>query len=384
MKNLAAALAAIRTRHQYRRRAVMETPQGAEIVIDGTPYLSFCSNDYLGLANHPQMIAALKEGADKYGVGSGASHLVTGHQQPHHELEEALAAFTQRPRALLFSTGYMANLGVVATLAGRGDAVFVDSLNHVEDLTRLLAKKKSRHGLISSPSAARSFTEETSPSLALASRPDDDGLEQGSEPDTGTMLILTDGVFSMDGDLAPLPQLADIAQRHDAWLMVDDAHGLGVVGANGRGSVEHYGLDHAAVPILIGTLGKALGGFGAFVAGREELIEYVVQRARPYTSTTAQPPADAHATLAGLRRAQEDRWRSVHLHGLIARFRRGAGELCANLLTAVTPIQPLLVGDSEQAMVMSAALRAHGIYVTAIRPPTVPAGTARLRITESA
>src|SRR3569623_522189 len=285
MKNLAAALAAIRTRHQYRRRAVMETPQGAEIVIDGTPYLSFCSNDYLGLANHPQMIAALKEGADKYGVGSGASHIVTGHQQPHHELEEALAAFTQRPRALLFSTGYMANLGVVATLAGRGDAVFEDRLNHaslldagllsgarlrryahndVEDLTRLLAKKKSRHGLISSPSAARSFTEETSPSLALASRPDDDGLEQGSEPDTGTMLILTDGVFRMDGDLAPLPQLAAI------------------------------------------------------------------------------------------------------------------------LLPSVTPLQPLLVGDSILALVMSAALRAHGIYVTAIRPPTVPTGTASLRITVSA
>jgi len=405
MKTLAAALAAIRTRHQYRRRAVMETPQGAEIVIDGALYLSFCSNDYLGLANHPKMIAALKEGADKYGVGSGASHLVTGHQQPHHELEEALAAFTQRPRALLFSTGYMANLGVVATLAGRGDAVFEDRLNHaslldagllsgarlrryahndVEDLTRLLAKKKSRHGLISSPSAARSFTEETSPSLALASRPDDDGLEQGSEPDTGTMLILTDGVFSMDGDLAPLPQLADIAQRHDAWLMVDDAHGLGVVGANGRGSVEHYGLDHAAVPILIGTLGKALGGFGAFVAGSEDLIEYVVQRARPYTYTTALPPAVAHATLAGLRLAQEESWRREHLHVLIARFRRGAAQLGANLLPSVTPIQPLLVGDSEQALVMSAALRAHGIYVTAIRPPTVPAGTARLRITVSA
>jgi len=406
MKNLAAALAAIRTRHQYRRRAVMETPQGAEIVIDGTPYLSFCSNDYLGLANHPQMIAALKEGADKYGVGSGASHLVTGHQRPHHELEEALAEFTQRPRALLFSTGYMANLGVVAALAGRGDAVFEDRLNHaslldagllsgarlrryvhndVEDLARLLAQKKSRHGLTSSSSASLPFTGEASPSLALASRHDDDGLEQGSEPGSGaTTLILTDGVFSMDGDLAPLPQLADVAQRHDAWLMVDDAHGLGVVGANGRGSVEHYGLDHATVPILIGTLGKALGGFGAFVAGSDDLIEYVIQRARPYIYTTALPPAVAHATLTGLRLAQEESWRREHLSALIARFRRGAAQLGANMLPSVTPIQPLLVGDSERALAMSAALRARGIYVTAIRPPTVPAGTARLRITLSA
>lgn len=383
----------------------METPQGAEIVIDGARYLSFCSNDYLGLANHPHMITALKEGADKYGVGSGASHLVTGHQRPHHELEEALAAFTQRPRALLFSTGYMANLGVVAALAGRGDSVFEDRLNHaslldagllsgarlrryahndVEDLARLLAQKKSRHGLISSPSAARSFTEETSPSLALAGRHDDDGLEQGGEPDTGTTLILTDGVFSMDGDLAPLPQLVVLAQRHDAWLMVDDAHGLGVVGANGRGSVEHHGLDHAAVPILIGTLGKALGGFGAFVAGSDDLIEYIVQRARPYIYTTALPPAVAHATLTGLRLAQEENWRREHLHALIAHFRRGAAQLGANLLPSMTPIQPLLVGDSEQALAMSTALRARGIYVTAIRPPTVPAGTARLRITLSA
>lgn len=209
-------------------------------------------------------------------------------------------------------------------------------------------------------------------------------MEQGDEPDTATTLILTDGVFSMDGDLAPLPRLSDIAQRHGAWLMVDDAHGLGVVGANGRGSVEHHGLDHAAVPILIGTLGKALGGFGAFVAGSDDLIEYIVQRARPYIYTTALPPAVAHATLTGLRLAQEESWRREHLHALIARFRRGAAQLGANMLPSVTPIQPLLVGDSERALALSAALRARGIYVTAIRPPTVPAGTARLRITLSA
>lgn len=364
MRDLAAELAWLRTEHLYRTRAVVDGPQGAEIVVNGTRYLSFCSNDYLGLANHPRVIAALKEGAEKYGAGSGASHLVTGHQRPHHALEEALAAFTGRPRALLFSSGYMANLGTVAALAGRGDLVWEDRLNHASLLDA---------GLLS---GAR---------LQRYPHGDVAALRQRLLENTGRHgMIITDGVFSMDGDLAPLPQLAEAAQQHDAWLMVDDAHGLGVVGASGRGTLEHFGLNSKAIPVLIGTLGKAFGTFGAFVAGGEDLIEYLIQRARPYVYTTALPPAVAHATLASLRLLQEEDWRREHLYNLIARFRRGAEQLGVRLLSSPTPIQPLLIGGSEKALALSAALRRRDIYVSAIRPPTVPHGTARLRITLSA
>ncbi len=364
MRDLAAELARLHTEHLYRTRAVADSPQGAEIVVDGARYLSFCSNDYLGLANHPQVVAALKEGADKYGAGSGASHLVTGHQRPHHELEAALAAFTHRPRALLFSTGYMANLGTMAALAGRGDRIFEDRLNHASLLDA---------GLLSGARLQRYPHSDTAKLQQLLS----ETAERHS-------LIVSDGVFSMDGDLAPLPQLAEVAQRSEAWLMVDDAHGLGVLGATGRGTLEHFGLDLQAVPILMGTLGKAFGSFGAFVAGDEDLIEYLIQRARPYIYTTALPPAVAHATLASLRLVEAEGWRRDHLRALIARFRHGAGQLGANLMPSETPIQPLVVGDAQTALSMSAALRTRGIYVTAIRPPTVPAGTARLRITLSA
>ena len=364
MRDLAAELARLRTEHLYRSRAVVDGPQGAEITVNGARYLSFCSNDYLGLANHPRVVAALKEGAEKYGAGSGASHLVTGHQQAHHALEEALAAFTGRPRALLFSSGYLANLGTVAALAGRGELVWEDRLNHASLLDA---------GLLS---GAR---------LQRYPHGDSAALRQRLAENTGRhAMIITDGVFSMDGDLAPLPQLAEIAQGLEAWLMVDDAHGLGVLGAGGRGTVEHFGLDAAAVPILIGTLGKAFGTFGAFVAGSEDLIEYLIQRARPYIYTTALPPALAHATLTSLRILQEEDWRRERLQNLITRFRRGAEQLGMQLLPSPTPIQPLLIGDSEQALALSAALRTHGIYVSAIRPPTVPKGTARLRITLSA
>jgi 8-amino-7-oxononanoate synthase len=333
-------------------------------VVDGARYLSFCSNDYLGLAAHPRVIAALRAGAELYGAGSGASHLVTGHQRPHHALEEALAAFTGRPRALLFSSGYLANLGTVAALAERGDLLWEDRLNHASLLDA---------GLLS---GAR---------LQRYPHTDTVTLQQRLGEHTGRhIMIITDGVFSMDGDLAPLPQLAEIAQRHEAWLMVDDAHGLGVLGAGGRGTLEHYALNDKAAPILIGTLGKAFGTFGAFVAGSEELIEYLIQRARPYVYTTALPPAVAHATLASLRTLEEEGWRREHLHRLIARFRRGAEQLGMQLLPSATPIQPLLVGGAEQALALSAALRRRGIYVGAIRPPTVPQGTARLRITLSA
>jgi len=364
MRDLAAELARLRTEHLYRSRAVVDGPQGAEITVNGARYLSFCSNDYLGLANHPRVVAALREGADKYGAGSGASHLVTGHQRAHHALEEALAAFTGRPRALLFSSGYLANLGTVAALAGRGELLWEDRLNHASLLDA---------GLLSGARLHRYPHSDTS------------ALRQRLMQNTGRhAMIITDGVFSMDGDLAPIPQLADIAQRQDAWLMVDDAHGLGVLGAGGRGTLEHFGLDDTAVPVLIGTLGKAFGTFGAFVAGSADLIEYLIQHARPYVYTTALPPALAHATLASLRILQEEGWRREHLQNLITRFRHGAEQLGMQLLPSPTPIQPLLVGSSERALALSAALRQHGIYVSAIRPPTVPKGTARLRITLSA
>ncbi|MEW6727753.1 MAG: 8-amino-7-oxononanoate synthase [Pseudomonadota bacterium] len=348
----------------YRRPRVVEGPSMPQRVVDGRPVLSFCSNDYLGLASHPQVIAAFKRGADEYGVGSGAAHLVNGHTRAHQALEEELAAFTGRERALLFSTGYMANLGVIGALVGRGDAVFEDRLNHASLLDG---------GLLS---GARFKRYPHADANALA------GLL--AESDAGERLVVTDGVFSMDGDLAPLPDLATLAHQHDAWLMVDDAHGLGVLGARGRGTVEHFGLGAMEVPVLMGTLGKALGTAGAFVAGDADLIEWLIQAARPYIYTTAMPAALAEATRASLHLVHEEPWRREHLRTLITRFRAGAGQLGLRLMPSDTPIQPILVGDAGEALGLSQRLWAAGIQVTAIRPPTVPQGTARLRVTFSA
>ncbi len=361
MKSLAVGLEQQRALNLYRTRRVLESPQGAEVVVEGRRYLSFCSNDYLGLANHPDVIGALQQGAAEYGVGSGAAHLVSGHSAAHHALEEELAAFTHRPRALLFSTGYMANLGVVSALAGRGDAVFEDRLNHASLIDA---------GLLSQ---AR---------LRRYPHNDMEALERQVVGDRSTTrLIVSDGVFSMDGDIAPLPALAAIARRHNAGLMIDDAHGLGVLGAHGGGVVEHFGLGMDEVPILMGTLGKAFGTFGAFVAGSEELIETLIQHARTYIYTTALPPAIAQATRTSLRLVQEEGWRRTHLHSLIARFRAGAERLGLELPASLTPIQPLIIGDAGRALALSDALMQRGILISAIRPPTVPQGSARLRIT---
>lgn len=348
----------------YRYRRIAESPQGPEMEVDGRRVWAFCSNDYLGLANHPVVRAAFMRGVEEYGVGSGAAHLVTGHSRAHHALEEALAEFTGRPRSLLFSTGYMANLGVVSALLGRQDVIFEDRLNHASllDGGRLAGARFRRYG-------HRDWE-------ALESRL--------TASDNRRKLIATDGVFSMDGDLAPLAALAAVARRHDAWLMVDDAHGLGVLGVEGKGSLAHFGLRAAQVPILVGTLGKAFGTFGAFVAGEEALIETLIQGARTYIYTTAPPPAVAVATLASLRLAQTESWRREKLTCLIAQFRRGAKQLGLQLMDSLTPIQPLLVGSSETAIKLSEALLARGILVTAIRPPTVPTGSARLRITLTA
>lgn len=361
--NLASRLAERRAADLYRQRPLLESPQGPEAVVDGRAVLAFCSNDYLGLANHPEVIAALRAGAERWGAGGGASHLVIGHSGPHHELELALAEFTGRPRALLFSTGYMANLGAVTALVGKGDSVLEDRLNHASLLDA---------GLLSGARFSRYLHNDVG---SLASR-----LEKAE----GNTLVVTDGVFSMDGDLADLPALCAEARGKGAWVMVDDAHGFGSLGATGGGIVEHFGLGLDDVPVLVGTLGKAFGTAGAFVAGSEELIETLVQFARPYIYTTSQPPAVACATLKSLELLQKESWRREHLNRLIQRFREGAAEIGLTLMDSPTPIQPILVGDSARAMRLAALLRERGILVGAIRPPTVPAGSARLRVTFSA
>ncbi|PKF69973.1 8-amino-7-oxononanoate synthase [Pseudomonas fluvialis] len=361
--DLATRLAERRAAHLYRQRPLLESPQGPQVRVDGRELLAFCSNDYLGLANHPEVIQAMRDGAAQWGVGGGASHLVIGHSTPHHQLEEALAEFTGRPRALLFSTGYMANLAAVTALVGQGDTVLEDRLNHASLLDA---------GLLSGARFSRYLHNDAA---SLASR-----LEKA----TGNTLVVSDGVFSMDGDLADLPALCAAARQKGAWLMVDDAHGFGPLGATGGGIVEHYGLGIEEVPVLVGTLGKGFGTAGAFVAGSEELIETLIQFARPYIYTTSQPPAVACATLKSLQLLQTESWRREHLNRLIARFRSGAAEIGLRLMDSPTPIQPILVGDSERALWLSALLRERGLLVGAIRPPTVPAGSARLRVTLSA
>jgi len=357
-----AGLAADRRR---RRRVVERRSRGTtRVVVEGRELLAFCSNDYLGLVDHPQVVATFEAAARRWGVGAGASHLVSGHTAEHHALEEALAEFTGRERALVFSTGYMANLAVVATLVGRGGHVLEDRLNHASLLDAGLASgaRFARYGH-ADPAALRRR-------LARAAG--------------APTLVVTDGVFSMDGDVAPLQALAQAARDAGAWLHVDDAHGFGVLGTRGRGSLEHCGVDDAAVPVLMATLGKALGTMGAFVAGSAALVESLVQRARTYIYTTALPPAVAAASRAALEVAGRESWRRERVLGHVARFRAEAARLGLALPDSPTPIQPLVLGSDAAALEASALLEAHGIWVPAIRPPTVPAGSSRLRVTFSA
>ena len=346
-----------------RQRRTLQSPQSPHIVVDGKPYLSFCSNDYLGLANHPQLIAALQQGAVQYGVGAGAAHLVSGHTQVHHQLEIELAAFVGKPVALLFSTGYMANLGVVQALVGKGDMVFADKLNHasLNDAMRLSRAKVQR------------YRHNDMAQLALL-------LEQSM---SGRKLIITDAVFSMDGDLASLPELLTLCEQHDAWLLVDDAHGFGVLGEQGRGTLSHFRLRSPRI-ICMATLGKAAGVFGAFVAAEQVVIDTLINHARSYIYTTATPPALASAVLASLRLIEQGGELRTHLRRLIAQLRSGLHGLRWSLMSSETAIQPLLVRDNQAALDLSSALRERGIWVAAIRPPTVPQGTARLRIALSA
>jgi 8-amino-7-oxononanoate synthase len=392
-RDLSSELERRRAAHLYRRRRQIEAAPGPHLTLDGRPAIAFCTNDYLGLARHPEVIAACQRGAAAYGVGSGSAHLVAGHGPAHQALEEELADFLGRERALLFSTGYMANLGILQALAGPGDPVFEDRLNHASLIDgALLARARLRrypHGDMAA--LRRQLAAWSHPESGCESESRSDarsGSASGSGPHAApaasghpVALIATDGVFSMDGDLAPLPELAAIARAAGVPLLVDDAHGLGVLGREGRGSLDHYGLDAAAVPILMGTLGKALGTFGAFVAGSEDLIETLIQTARPYIYTTAPPPALAAATRASLALARREEWRRVRLRELIQHFRQGAAQLGLPLMPSTTPIQPILAGSAERALAWSQALEARGILVTAIRPPTVPEGSARLRVT---
>lgn len=362
--DLAAVLAQKQADGLYRRRRTLSSAQGVRVVVDGRELLNFCSNDYLGLASHPTVIAAFQQAAARYGVGSGSSHLVCGHSAEHHALEEELAIFTGRERALLFSTGYAANTGIVQALVGRGDAVFEDRLNHASLIDGGLASgarfQRYRHNDVAHLK------------------------EQLENSSAAKKLIVTDGVFSMDGDVAPLAELAALAQQYDAWLMVDDAHGFGVMGAQGGGVAEHFGLGVQRLPVLMGTLGKGAGSFGAFVAGDNDLIEYLINTARPYIYTTALPPAVAAASRASLVLIRAGQGLRESLRERITQFRNGASILGLDLMPSDTPIQPILLGSNERALAWSAALERQGCLVSAIRPPTVPVGQARLRITLTA
>lgn len=358
-----AELAQLKQQSLYRSRCVIDGPQAVFLQVDDRQLINFCSNDYLGLANHPQVCEAFKQAVDHYGVGSGSAHLICGHSREHHALEEELAAFTGRERALLFSTGYMANMGVISALLGRSDSVLEDRLNHASLLDG---------GLLSRARFQRyRHADVTDLETRLAACP-------------ANALIVSDGVFSMDGDLAPLPGLARLAGKYGVGLLIDDAHGFGVLGKSGGGIVEHFGLGQQDVPILMGTLGKAFGSFGAFVAGSEPLIEMLIQKARTYVFTTATPPAIAAASRVSLRLLQAESWRREKLLSLILRFRAGAEQQGLPLQDSFTAIQPIQVGESKQALTAAKQLLEQGFWVSAIRSPTVPVGTARLRVTFSA
>jgi 8-amino-7-oxononanoate synthase len=352
-----------------RRRRTADGPCAPRVSVDGRPMLAFCSNDYLGLAAHPQVIAALQEGAVLYGAGSGASHLISGHSRAHVLLEERLAEFLSphlpSARALTFSTGYMANLALLAALGGPDAELFSEAVNHASliDGARL------------SRSPVRVYPHGDTAALGAML----------AASTAATKLVVTDSVFSMDGDLAPLPALLALCERHGAWLVVDDAHGFGVLGANGRGALEHFGLCSPHL-VYMGTLGKAAGVAGAFVAAHESVIETLVQRARPYIYTTAAPPALAHALLASLDiiGGEEGRSRRAHLDALVRQLDATLVLRRWRRLPSATPIQPVIIGENRDALAAAAALDAQGLWVPAIRPPTVPRGTARLRVTLSA
>lgn len=354
----------------YRSRQVVESAPGRDIVIDGRTLLNFSSNDYLGLANDDRVKRAFIEGIEKWGAGSSSSHLICGHTAAHHELEAALADFTGRPRSLLFASGYAANVGTINALVGKGDAVFEDRLNHASLLDG---------GLIS---GARFRRYRHRDPLDLEHKLSHGGA--GGRTDEQRTLIITDGTFSMDGSVCDIPAMIKVAQNNGAWLMVDEAHSFGVIGDQGRGLVDATTFSTDDVQVLIGTLGKAFGTQGGFVAGSETLIETLIQHARTYIYSTALPAAVAVATLVSLNIARQEEWRRKRLRDLISRFRRGAEQLDLQIMDSQTPIQPVILGDERDTLRASTALAERGLLVGAIRPPTVPKGTSRLRITLTA
>ena len=347
----------------YRHRLILEGSQGAYVSVAGREYLSFCSNDYLGISNHPELIETVCEGVRQYGIGSGASHLIIGHQLPHHKLEEALANFTEFPKALLFSSGYMANVGIVTTLVGHGDAIFSDKLNHasLNDAAML-----SQATWIRYPHLDLSILE-----------------QQLSESKANRKLVITDAVFSMDGNIAPVAELLALCEKYDAWLLLDDAHGFGVLGSQGRGTVSHFKFNSSRI-IYMATLGKAAGVSGAFVAGQEVVIKILIQYARSYIYTTAMPPFLSYTLLKSLVLIEQEEWRRRKLIQLIKCFKSELRSLHWNLLPSDTPIQPIIIGGNSEVMRISSALQEKGILIPAIRPPTVPKESARLRISLSA
>ena len=347
----------------YRDRLTLEGSQGVNISMAGQDYLSFCSNDYLGLANHPELIEAACEGAHQYGVGACASHLTIGHHTSHHKLEEMLANFTGFPRALLFSSGYMANAGVVSSLVGRGDEIYSDKLNHasLNDAAMLSHAKWIRY-----------------PHFDLAILENRLSVSQAK-----CKLVITDAVFSMDGDIAPVAELLVLCEKYNAWLLLDDAHGFGVLGNEGRGIVSHYALSSPRI-IYMATLGKAAGVSGAFIAGQEVVIETLIQYARSYIYTTAMPPLLSYALLKSLALIKGEGWRRKKLMQLTEHLKKDLKLLRWNLLPSDTPIQPIIIGGNREVMQVRNALQDKGILVSAIRPPTVPKNSARLRISLSA
>ncbi len=347
----------------YRTHRLSESSQQACMRIDGKQLLNFSSNDYLGLANHPDIIASFKAATDIYGVGTGSAHLISGHTKAHQALEEALADFTGRERALLFSTGYMANIGVLNALAERGDVIYADRLNHASLVDGALLSKAN----------TKRYQHNDTGSLE----------RQLKTQQTGNKIIVSDGVFSMDGDIAKVDSLAKITKKHQAWLMIDDAHGFGTLGQNGAGLLQQQQLEQNDVPILMATLGKAVGTAGAFIAGSEILIEYLIQTARSHIFTTAMPAAIAAATLTSLDIIKKENWRREKLQSLIKQFKQGAAERKIVLMPSDTAIQPIKIGSSKKALAISQQLLERGFLVSAIRPPTVPNNSARLRITLS-
>ena len=363
LSTLAGQLAQLEASGLKRQRRLLQGPQGAHVTVEGREYIAFCSNDYLGLAAHPALVQAAQEGAGRYGAGAGASHLILGHSIAHHALEEALAGFVDLPRALLFSAGYMANIGVVTALVGRDDGVFADKLNHASLNDAVLL---SRAG----------FRRYAHLDLAALEK-------QLAASRSRRKLVVTDAVFSMDGDIAPVPELLALCERYDAWLMLDDAHGFGVLGQDGRGVLSHFGVSSPRV-IYMATLGKAAGVFGAFVAGAPDMIETLMQRARSYIYTTATPPLLAHTLLKSLELIECEQWRRDQLARLAGQLKRGLAANRWKLMPSDTAIQPLVIGPNADAVALSERLAQRGLLVPAIRPPTVPQGTARLRISFSA